>query len=435
MASGTPTLDAAAETMHLVDYRGEVKQVPTRNGFGEGLIEAGTRNRDLLGICADLSESTRFEGFRKAHRAQYIEIGVSEQMLVAMAGGLAAVGKIPWIASYAMFNPGRSWEQVRTIMALNETNVKIAGAHAGVSVGPDGATHQAIEDIAIMRVIPHMTVVVPCDSVQTKKAALALSDRWGPAYLRFGREKSGVITTDETPFEIGKAQTFREGSDVAIVACGILVYNALVAADRLASEDGIECRVVNNHTVKPMDEAAIVGAAQACGAVVTVEEHQKAGGMGSRVAEILSAQFPAPIEFVGVDDRFGQSGDPMELIEYYGMGADAIVEAARRAHKRKTPRQRKRIARRVQHNASETLVAPTSCCARCGRGRLAARLRHPWLRSSEREPLAALRWTRRARLRARPLATQAEFADQTAVALEIFRVQIVEQATALADLQ
>lgn len=336
MASGTPTLDAAAETMHLVDYRGEVKQVPTRNGFGEGLIEAGARNRDVLGICADLSESTRFEGFRKAHPAQYIEIGVSEQMLVAMAGGLAAVGKIPWIASYAMFNPGRSWEQVRTIMALNETNVKIAGAHAGVSVGPDGATHQAIEDIAIMRVIPHMTVVVPCDSVQTKKAALALSERWGPAYLRFGREKSAVITTDETPFEIGKAQTFREGGDVAIVACGILVYNALIAADRLASEDGIECRVVNNHTVKPMDEAAIVGAAQACGAVVTVEEHQKAGGMGSRVAEILSQQFPAPIEFVGVDDRFGQSGDPMELIEYYGMGADAIVEAARRAHKRKT---------------------------------------------------------------------------------------------------
>ncbi|HTA55323.1 MAG TPA: transketolase C-terminal domain-containing protein [Candidatus Acidoferrales bacterium] len=335
MASGTPTLDAAAETMHLVDYRGDVKQIPTRNGFGEGLIEAGARNRDLLGICADLSESTRFEGFRKAHPAQYIEIGVSEQMLVAMAGGLAAVGKIPWIASYAMFNPGRSWEQVRTIMALNETNVKIAGAHAGVSVGPDGATHQAIEDIAIMRVIPHMTVVVPCDSVQTKKAALALSDRWGPSYLRFGREKSAVITTDETPFEIGKAQTFREGSDVAIVACGILVYNALIAADRLASEDGIECRVVNNHTVKPMDEAAIVGAAQACGAVVTVEEHQKAGGMGSRVAEILSAKFPAPIEFVGVDDRFGQSGDPMELIEYYGMGADAIVEAARRAHKRK----------------------------------------------------------------------------------------------------
>ena len=208
-----------------------------------------------------------------------------------------------------MFNPGRSWEQVRTIMALNDTNVKIAGAHAGVSVGPDGATHQAIEDIAIMRVIPHMTVVVPCDAVQTKKATLALSAMRGPVYLRFGREKSAVFTTDETPFEIGKAQTFREGGDVAIVACGILVYNALIAADRLAREDGIECRVVNNHTVKPMDEAAIVDAARACGAIVTVEEHQRHAGMGSRVAEIVAQKHPVPIEFVGVDDRFGQSGE------------------------------------------------------------------------------------------------------------------------------
>ncbi|HEY6324910.1 MAG TPA: transketolase C-terminal domain-containing protein [Candidatus Cybelea sp.] len=331
------TLDAAAFSMHLVDYRaGDIKQVPTRNGFGEGLIEAGSRNRNVLGICADLSESTRFEGFRKAHPQQYVEIGVSEQMLVAMAGGLAAVGKIPWIASYAMFNPGRSWEQVRTIMALNETNVKIAGAHAGVSVGPDGATHQAIEDIAIMRVIPHMLVVVPCDSVQTKKAALALSDAWGPTYLRFGREKSAVITTEQTPFEIGKAQTFREGRDVAIVACGILVYNALVAADKLAREDGIECRVVNNHTIKPMDEPAILDAARACGAIVTVEEHQQHAGMGSRVAEILAQHHPTPIEFVGVNDRFGQSGDPAELIEHYGMGVAAIEQAVRRAHRRKT---------------------------------------------------------------------------------------------------
>jgi transketolase len=335
MHSATNVADAAAAAMHLVDYRnGELKQVPTRNGFGEGLIEAGARDRNVLGICADLSESTRFEGFKKAHPDQYVEIGVSEQMLVAMAGGLAAVGKIPWIASYAMFNPGRSWEQVRTIMALNETNVKIAGAHAGVSVGPDGATHQAIEDIAIMRVIPHMMVVVPCDSVQTKKATLALSEKWGPTYLRFGREKSAVITTDETPFQIGKAQTFREGGDVAIVACGILVYNALVAADKLA-RDGIECRVVNNHTVKPMDEAAIVDAAESCGTVVTVEEHQKHAGMGSRVAEILAQRRPTPIEFVGVEDTFGQSGDPVELIEHYGMGVDAIVAAARRAYERK----------------------------------------------------------------------------------------------------
>ncbi len=334
--SSTDVMDRAAQTMHLLDYRNgaELKQLPTRNGFGEGLIEAGNRNANVLAICADLAESTRMEGFKKAHPAQYLEIGVAEQMLVAMAGGLAATGKVPWIASYAMFNPGRSWEQVRTIMALNETNVKIAGAHAGVSVGPDGATHQAIEDIAIMRVIPHMMVVVPCDSVQTKKATLALSETFGPAYLRFAREKSAIVTTEETPFEIGKAQTFRDGNDVAIVACGILVYNALIAADQLASE-GINCRVVNNHTVKPMDAPAITQAAQECGAIVTVEEHQVHAGMGSRVAEILAESHPVPIEFVGVRDQFGQSGEPTELIEHYGMGTDAIKAAARRALKRK----------------------------------------------------------------------------------------------------
>jgi transketolase len=335
--SSTDVMDAAGRAMHLTDYRNtaELKQLPTRNGFGEGLIEAGNRNKNVLAICADLAESTRMEGFKKAHPDQYLEIGVAEQMLVAMAGGLASMGKVPWIASYAMFNPGRSWEQVRTIMALNETNVKIAGAHAGVSVGPDGATHQAIEDIAIMRVIPHMFVVVPCDSVQTKKATLALSETFGPTYLRFAREKSPIVTTEETPFEIGKAQTFRDGNDVAIVACGILVYNALIAAEELAREDGIECRVVNNHTVKPMDEPAIVAAGQDCGAVVTVEEHQVHGGMGSRVAEILAERHPVPIEFIGVRDQFGQSGDPLELIEHYGMGTAAIKEAVRRAYKRK----------------------------------------------------------------------------------------------------
>jgi transketolase len=220
-------------------------------------------------------------------------------------------------------------------MALNQTNVKIAGAHAGVSVGPDGATHQAIEDIAIMRVIPSMTIVVPCDSVQTKKATLALSQRWGPTYLRFGREKSPVITTEQTPFTVGEAQIFREGSDVAIVACGILLYNALMAADKLSREDGIECRVVNNHTVKPMDDSAIVSAAKDCGAIVTVEEHQRHAGMGSRVAEIVAQNHAVPIEFIGVDDRFGQSGDPLELIEFYGMGIDSIADAVRRVAKRK----------------------------------------------------------------------------------------------------
>ena len=196
--------------LDLVDYTNaaELKSVPTRNGFGEGLIEAGDRDANVMAICADLAESTRMEGFKKKHPAQYLEIGVAEQMLVAMAGGLASTGKIPWIASYAMFNPGRSWEQVRTIMALNETNVKIAGAHAGVSVGPDGATHQAIEDIAIMRVIPHMTVVVPCDSVQTKKATLALSELFGPVYLRFARDKSPIVTTEATRSKSGKRKRF-----------------------------------------------------------------------------------------------------------------------------------------------------------------------------------------------------------------------------------
>jgi transketolase len=322
--------------MHLVDYNdpAAIKQVPTRNGFGEGLVEAGRRDERIVAICADLSESTRMEAFKQTFPQRYIEIGVAEQMLVAMAAGLAAMGKIPFIASYAMFNPGRSWEQVRTTLALNESDVKIAGAHAGVSVGPDGATHQAIEDIAIMRVIPKMTVVVPCDSVQTKKATLAVAARFGPTYLRFARAESAVVTTDETPFEIGTAQTLRQGGDVAIVACGILVYNALVAAE-LARKDGIDCRVVNNHTIKPMDEAAILAAARDCGTIVSVEEHQVHGGMGSRIAEILAAQQPVPMEFIGVHDRFGQSGSPQELTEEYGMGVTAILAAVKRAYRRK----------------------------------------------------------------------------------------------------
>jgi transketolase len=325
---------ATLESMHLLDRSATegLRFVPTRNGFGEGLVEAARRDPNVLALCADLVESTRMQPFRDAFPERFIELGVHEQLLVAMAAGLASIGKDPFVASYAMFCPGRAWEQVRTTMCLNETNVKIAGAHAGVSVGPDGATHQAIEDIAIMRPIPNMTVLVPCDAVQTRKATLAAAAMDGP--VRFGREKSAVFTSESTPFEIGRAQMFRDGADVAIVACGILVYNALVAADELA-RDGIDCLVLNNHTVKPMDEAAIVDAARRCGAVVTVEEHQVAGGMGSAVAEVLAQQHPVPIEFVGVHDRFGQSGDPEELIEHYGMGAASIKHAARRAHERK----------------------------------------------------------------------------------------------------
>jgi transketolase len=319
--------------MYLTRYleTTELEQVPTRDGFGQGLVEAARRDPNVVAVCADLVESTRMQPFRDAFPERFIEIGVQEQLLISMSAGLAMAGKVPFVASYAMFCPGRAWEQIRTNMALNETNVKIAGAHAGVSVGPDGATHQAIEDIAIMRPIPRMTVVVPCDAVQTKKATLAVAAMEGPVYLRFGREKSPVFTTDETPFELGKAQVFRTGADVAIVACGIVVYEALIAAERLAREDGLECLVLNNHTVKPMDAPGVVAAATACGAVVTVEEHQVQGGMGSRVAEILAAQYPVPIEFVGVQDRFGQSGTPAELFVEYGLSPDAIRAAVLRA--------------------------------------------------------------------------------------------------------
>jgi transketolase len=324
-------------SMHLVDYRAAtgLQQVPTRNGFGEGLVEAAQRDPRVLALCADLVESTRMQAFRDAFPERFVELGVHEQMLVAMAAGLASAGKVPFVASYAMFCPGRAWEQVRTTMCLNETNVKIAGAHAGVSVGPDGATHQAIEDIAIMRCIPNMTVLVPCDAVQTRKATLAAAALDGPVYIRFGREKSPVITTEDTPFEIGRAQVFRDGADVAIVACGILVQNALVAADELAREDGVHCLVLNNHTVKPLDAASVIAAARRCGAVVTVEEHQVAGGAGSAVAEVLAEEYPVPIRFVGVRDRFGQSGTPDELIELYGMGVRSIKEAVRTVVRRK----------------------------------------------------------------------------------------------------
>jgi transketolase len=332
-------MSAAADT-RLVDYRdaSHLEEEPTRNGFGEGLVEAGRRDRAVVAVCADLAESTRMEGFRNEFPERFIEIGVQEQLLAAVSAGLALAGKIPFIASYAMFCPGRAWEQVRTNICLNEANVKIAGAHAGVSVGPDGATHQAIEDVAILRPIPNMTIVVPCDAPQTKKATLAVARSTGPAYVRFGRDKSPILTTDETPFELGCAQRFREGSDAAIVACGILVYNALMAAEQLSRESGIECLVLNNHTIKPMDEGAVIAAAQGCGTVVTVEEHEVLGGMGSCVAEILAQHEPVPIEFVGVHNRFGQSGTPKELLDEYGMAISAIVAAVKRAVTRKRTR-------------------------------------------------------------------------------------------------
>ena len=312
----------------------KLEQRPTRDGYGEGLVIAGKADPNLVVLCADLTESTRSVVFKKEFPERFVQLGVSEQGMVVIAAGMALAGKVPWIASYAMFCPGRTWEQVRTNVALNNTNVKIAGAHAGVSVGPDGATHQAIEDIAIMLCIPNMTVIAPCDMIETRKAVVAASKMVGPVYVRFAREKSPVFTTEDTPFQIGKAEVFRNGKDVALIACGPLLHNALLAAEAL-SKEGIECCVINNHTIKPLDEKTIIEAVKACGAVVTIEEHQIAGGMGSAVAELLAQHSPTPQEFVGVHDRFGESGTPSELIEALGMGVGAIQEAARCAVRRK----------------------------------------------------------------------------------------------------
>jgi transketolase len=317
-------------------YELNVEQKAIRDGFGEGLIEAGEKNKNVVALCADLKESTRVEGFAKKFPERFVELGVAEQNLASVASGLAAMGKVPFVASYAIFSPGRNWEMIRTTVCYNNTNVKIVGGHAGLNVGPDGGSHQMLEDLALVRVLPKMTVVVPCDALEAKKATLALAELVGPSYLRLAREKSPIVTTDETPFAIGKAEILLddEAPSVAIVACGLLVYNSLIAARKLAKE-GIKVLVVNNHTVKPLDEKMILEVAQKAGAVVTAEEHQQAGGLGSAVAELLAKNSPTPIEFVGVADRFGQSGTPAELMEHYGLGVDDIVEAVKKVINRK----------------------------------------------------------------------------------------------------
>lgn len=309
---------------HLFDPK-RLEKIPTRDGYGTGVVEAAKKNPNIVVCSADLTESTRSLAFKKAYPERFIQFGVSEQSLAAISAGLALAGKVPFIASYAMFSPGRNWEMIRTNLALNNANVKVVGAHSGVSVGPDGATHQAVEDMAITRVIPNMTVLAPCDVHETYKATLAVAERVGPCYFRFAREKTPVFTTDKTPFKIGRAEVFRTGKDVSIIACGPLVYNALAAAERLAKK-GIDCEVIDNHTVKPMDAKTIIASAKKTGRVVTVEEHQVQGGMGSRVAEILVEACPVPMRFVGVNDRFGESGTPDELIEALGMGVESIID-------------------------------------------------------------------------------------------------------------
>ncbi len=319
---------------YLIEDLSKAEKVPTRDGYGKGLVDAGEKDERVVVLCADLAESTRCHWFKEKFPARYIELGVAEQNMATVASGLANYGKIPFISSYATFSPGRNNEQIRTAVSLSKLPVKICGAHAGVSVGPDGATHQALEDIALMRVQPNMTVLVPCDAIESRKATLAAAFYDGPVYIRFGREKSPVFTTNKTPFEIGKAIVFREGKDVTIAGCGMLLYNVLVAAEEL-SKEGIEAEVINSHTVKPLDTETILNSVKKTGAIVTVEEHQIMAGFGSAIAEALSQHFPVPQEFIGVCDRFGESGEPDELIEALGMGVKDIKTAAIKAIKRK----------------------------------------------------------------------------------------------------
>ncbi|MBU6231127.1 MAG: transketolase family protein [Patescibacteria group bacterium] len=320
-------------------FDADVEQVPIRKGFGQGLLIAGDSDKNVVGLCADLTESTQMEAFKKKYPERFVEIGVAEQNLATVASGMAAMGKIPFMSSYATFSPGRNWEQIRTTAAYNNRPVKIAGSHAGVSVGPDGGTHQALEDMAIMRALPRMVVISPCDSIEARKATIAAAKTKDPTYIRLAREKTPVMTTDETPFEIGKARLAfipagGKKAEVGIIATGALLYKALMAAKRLESE-GKMVAVMNLSTIKPLDEKAIIDLSNEAKALVTVEEHQIAGGMGSAVAELLASHHPTPIEFIGVRDLFGQSGKPDELIELYGMGESHIYQAVQRVLIRK----------------------------------------------------------------------------------------------------
>ena len=313
----------------------------TREGFGKGVVEAGKADERVVVLTADLAESTQAHHFQKAFPERFIQVGVAEQNLATVAAGMANYGKIPFITSYAAFNPGRNWEQIRTTIALNDVPVIVCGMHAGVSVGPDGATHQALEDIAMMRALPRFTVISACDSEEGRKATLAAAKLGSPVYMRWGREKSPIMTTVETPFEIGKAIEFWRPStgsgQVAIFATGSLTYNALLAARELEKEN-ISVVVANVHTIKPLDTEKILSLARECRAVVSVEEHQVHGGLGGAIAELLASEAPTPMEFVGMHDKFGQSGTGAELIEHYGMGVKSIIEAARKAKERSAKR-------------------------------------------------------------------------------------------------
>lgn len=315
-------------------YRADIEQEPIRAGFGRGLVEAGQRNKQVVALCADLTESTKMGEFKKAFPDRFVEIGIGEQNLVTVAAGMSLAGKVPFVSSYAAFSPGRNWEQIRTTICLNQANVKVVGSHAGISVGPDGATHQMLEDIALMRVLPHMTVVVPCDAVEAQKATLALAGMVGGAYLRLAREKTPIVTSPETPFTLGKAYVYREGQDLTIIACGPMVYQALVAAEKLSKHD-IHAEVINCAVIKPLDSVTILASVRKTGAVITVEEAQINGGLGGAIAELLAENHPLPMTRIGLNDHFGESGKPEELLEKFGLTSNHIVTRAKELIKRK----------------------------------------------------------------------------------------------------
>lgn len=317
-------------SLHLVDKdfsRDEFEAEPIRKGFGRGLLQAGKDNVNVVAACADLTESTQMHLFKESFPERFVEIGVAEQNLVTVGSGLAAMGKIPFVSSYAAFSPGRNWEQIRTTICLNDQPVRIVGSHAGVSVGPDGATHQMLEDIALMRALPNMVVIAPGDSIEAEKATLALASDKRPAYLRLAREATPIFTTDKTPFEIGEAYVLSPGKDITILATGTMTFQALKAAE-LLYKDGIEAEVVHVPTIKPLDEDTILRSVRKTKAVITAEEAQINAGFGGAIAELLGEHCPRPLKRIGVMDRFGESGKPEELLEHFGLTAKHIVLAA-----------------------------------------------------------------------------------------------------------
>lgn len=310
------------------------KKVPMRDGYGQALLELCGNNDKIMVLDADVAKSTRTVWIQDKYPEMFLDMGIAEQDMIGTAAGLALTGIIPFASTYCVFLAGRAWDQIRTTVCYNNLNVKLAGAHAGISVGPDGATHQALEDVALMRTLPGMTVIVPCDAQETRKATLAAAEMKGPCFIRFGREAVPVVTDADSPFLIGKANKMRDGKDVTIFANGAMVYEALAAAEEMSAE-GIDVMVINLHTVKPLDEECILSAVKKTGCAVTAEEHQIAGGMGSAVAECLVTQLPVPLEMVGVHDSFGESGQPGELMEKYGLDKEAVKEAVRKVILRK----------------------------------------------------------------------------------------------------